>query len=218
MRKQFDSELQLLAEQLIKMAAAAEDAIRSSVKALAEKNAALAEQVIAGDSEVDALEKAIEQQALKIIIKYQPVAQDLRSVTCALKMITDIERIADQASDISSISLKLVNKKYIKEITHIPLMAAHVSGMVKSSVRSFINRDEELARAVIKSDDIADDQFEEIKQELIDYLKKQPESADQILNFMMIAKYLERIGDHAVNISEWVIFDLTGIHKESKIL
>ncbi|MDR2202072.1 MAG: phosphate signaling complex protein PhoU [Clostridiales bacterium] len=218
MRKNFDDDLQGLSGELVKMAAGAEEAIRLSVRALTQKDAELARAVIEGDGAIDDLEKSIESRALKIIIKYQPVARDLRSVTCALKMITDIERIADQASDISSITLKFIGAEYIKDIEHIPAMAAHVCEMVHNSVRSFINRDETLARRIKSDDDVADAHFIAIKDELIAHLKKRPDAAEQILYFMMIAKYLERIGDHAVNISEWVVFDLTGVHKNSRIL
>jgi phosphate transport system protein len=217
-RKQFDLDLEGLSAALYKMAAGAEDAIRLSVRALTQKDGALAQRVIDGDGAIDEQEKSIEQRALKIIIKYQPVARDLRSVTCALKMITDIERIADQAADISSIALKFLDRAYIKRLEHIPAMAAHVTDMVHEGVRSFINRDGTLAKSVIAADDAADGMFVGIKDELISYLREQPDAAEQIVYFMMIAKYLERIGDHAVNIAEWVIFDLTGTHKEVKIL
>lgn len=218
MRKQFDNDLKKLSDELLKMVTGAENAIRLAVRALENKDAALAKQVITGDSEIDELEKSIEQQALKIIIRYQPVAADLRSITCALKMITDIERIADQASDISSITLKMIDEEYIKKIDHIPKMTSHVLEMMKDSVRSYINQDEILARNVIASDDKADGLFSEIRDELVECIKSQPEAAEQIVYFMMVAKYLERIGDHAVNIAEWVIFGMTGIHKNSRIL
>lgn len=200
------------------MAAKAADAINLSIEALTGKNEDLAKTVIAGDTAVDELEKTIEHKALQIIIKYQPVAMDLRFVTSALKMITDIERIADQAADISFITLKLVSEEYLKELKHIPAMAEHISVMVQNSVKSFVNQDIDLARDIIKSDDVADAYFIEIKEELVEHLKSRPEYAEQVIYFMMIAKYLERIGDHAVNIAEWVIFNLTGVHKNSKIL
>jgi phosphate transport system protein len=218
MRKQFDRALNELTNLLVEMAKLSEDAMEKSIHALVNQDEEAAKAVITGDSRIDSLEKEIEQKALSIIIKFQPVAADLRSVTTALKMVADIERIADQATDISSITLKMIGQEYCKKIEHIPLMAKNAVKMVNESVKSFINQDIILAKEVIKSDDIVDDMFSEIRDELILHMKKEPDCAEQVIYFMMIAKYIERIGDHAVNIAEWTIFDLTGIHKNSRIL
>ena len=215
MLKRYGEDLNRLFEELIKMAALATDAVRKSARALTEGDAAAAEEVVRGDDAVDGYEKEIEQNALRIIVKYQPVANDLREVTCALKMITDIERIADQAADIASLSAKIGEAVRYEKVT---AMAAHVASMAESAVNAFVNGDVAAAQATIKSDDVSDALFAEIKDEMCDGLKARPESAEKIIYVMMIAKYLERIGDHAVNIAEWAIFSVSGMYKDSRLM
>lgn len=215
MLKRYGEDLNRLFEELIKMAALATDAVRKSARALTEGDAAAAEEVVRGDDAVDGYEKEIEQNALRIIVKYQPVANDLREVTCALKMITDIERIADQAADIASLSAKIGEAVRYEKVT---AMAAHVASMAESAVNAFVNGDIAAAQATIKSDDVSDALFAEIKDEMCDRLKARPESAEKIIYVMMIAKYLERIGDHAVNIAEWAIFSVSGMYKDSRLM
>ena len=215
MLKRYGEDLNRLFEELIKMAAPATDAVRKSARALTEGDAAAAEEVVRGDDAVDGYEKEIEQNALRIIVKYQPVANDLREVTCALKMITDIERIADQAADIASLSAKIGEAVRYEKVT---AMAAHVASMAESAVNAFVNGDVAAAQATIKSDDVSDALFAEIKDEMCDRLKARPESAEKIIYVMMIAKYLERIGDHAVNIAEWAIFSVSGMYKDSRLM
>ena len=215
MLKRYGEDLNRLFEELIKMAALATDAVRKSARALTEGDAAAAEEVVRGDDAVDGYEKEIEQNALRIIVKYQPVANDLREVTCALKMITDIERIADQAADIASLSAKIGEAVCYEKVT---AMAAHVASMAESAVNAFVNGDVAAAQATIKSDDVSDALFAEIKDEMCDRLKARPESAEKIIYVMMIAKYLERIGDHAVNIAEWAIFSVSGMYKDSRLM
>ena len=215
MLKRYGEDLNRLFEELIKMAALATDAVRKSARALTEGDAAAAEEVVRGDDAVDGYEKEIEQNALRIIVKYQPVANDLREVTCALKMITDIERIADQAADIASLSAKIGEAVRYEKVT---AMAAHVASMAESTVNAFVNGDVAAAQATIKSDDVSDALFAEIKDEMCDRLKARPESAEKIIYVMMIAKYLERIGDHAVNIAEWAIFSVSGMYKDSRLM
>ncbi len=142
-----------------------------------------------------------------------PVASDFRDVSAALKMITDLERIADQAADISEIALQFGDEAYVKKLEHIPLMAKLAIGMVKDGVQSYINRDLETARSLESRDDRVDELFETIKNDLVELIKKDAKTADQAILLMMIAKYLERIGDHAVNIGEWVEYSVTGYHK-----
>lgn len=144
-----------------------------------------------------------------------PVASDFRDVSAALKMITDLERIADQAADISEISLQFKDDKFIKEPEHIELMSKLAIGMVKDGVSSYINRDLDTARGLDKRDDRVDELFEIVKSDLVTLIKKDPENAEQAILFMMIAKYLERIGDHAVNIGEWAEYAVTGYHSQS---
>ena len=215
MLKRYGEDLNRLFEELIKMAALATDAVRKSARALTEGDAAAAEEVVRGDDAVDGYEKEIEQNALRIIVKYQPVANDLREVTCALKMITDIERIADQAADIASLSAKIGEAVRYEKVT---AMAAHVASMAESAVNAFVNGDVAAAQATIKSDDVSDALFAEIKDEMCDRLKARPESAEKIIYVMKIAKYLERIGDHAVNIAEWAIFSVSGMYKDSRLM
>ena len=215
MLKRYGEDLNRLFEELIKMAALATDAVRKSARALTEGDAAAAEEVVRGDDAVDGYEKEIEQNALRIIVKYQPVANDLREVTCALKMITDIERIADQAADIASLSAKIGEAVRYEKVT---AMAAHVASMAESAVNAFVNGDVAAAQATIKSDDVSDALFAEIKDEMCDGLKARPESAEKIIYVMMIAKYLERIGDHAVNIAEWELFQESGSIKDIRLM
>lgn len=218
MRKQYDAELKNLADDLIRMAVLSEEAVEKAVKALVDKDKELAETVIRGDAQIDDFEKVIERQALKVIYKEQPVAEDLRKVSAALKMITDIERVGDQAADICGLVLKMAGQEYCKEIKHIPIMAGIAVKMVSDGVKAYANNDTALAEDIIRRDDLVDELFETVKRELIAILKASPESAEQVVYFMMIAKYIERIGDHAVNIAEWVIFNLTGVHKNTRIL
>ena len=215
MLKRYGEDLNRLFEELIKMAALATDAVRKSARALTEGDAAAAEEVVRGDDAVDGYEKEIEQNALRIIVKYQPVSNDLRVVTCALKMITDIERIADQAADIASLSAKIGEAVRYEKVT---AMAAHVASMAESAVNAFVNGDVAAAQATIKSEDVSHPLFAEIKDEMCDRLKARPESAEKIIYVMMIAKYLERIGDHAVNIAEWAIFSVSGMYKDSRLM
>jgi len=219
MRNKFDQGLEELKIDLIKMGSIVEQAIRRSIRCLVTKNIDEAWVIIEEDDIVDDLEKKIERDSLLLLLKQQPVAKDLRSISAALKMITDMERIGDQAADIAHIVTILSEKgEYIKKLEHIPMMADMAIDMVAKSVKSYVDLDIKLAREVISKDDEVDDLFELIKREFIELIKKDANNGDQAIYFMMIAKYLERIGDHAVNICEWVIFYLTGEHKKSKIL
>lgn len=215
MLKRYGEDLNRLFEELIKMAALATDAVRKSARALTEGDAAAAEEVVRGDDAVDGYEKEIEQNALRIIVKYQPVANDLRDVTGALKMITDIERIGDQAADIASVFLKI--GEAVKD-DDLSAMFAHVADMATAAVNAFVNGDRKLAEKTIALDDRSDEMFASIKDKMCERLKSCPEEAEKIIYIMMIAKYLERIGDHAVNICEWAVFVKTGVYKGSEIM
>lgn len=216
MRSKFDEQLELLNQELIEMGALIENAITSAVKALVEKDVVQARQAIEFDREVDEKEKTIESLCLKLLLQQQPVAKDLRFISAALKMITDMERIGDQATDISEITLLLSNTPYIKKLEHIPEMSNATIKMVNDSIDAFVKRDLALARSVIEYDDVVDDYFDTIKEELISMIRKNPDNSGQAIDLMMIAKYLERIGDHATNIAEWVEFSITGEHKKDK--
>ena len=212
-RNKYESELRLVLNKLIAMCRATELAIEKSVTALKQRDSLLAHEVMDEDKYIDNMEREIEQDCLKILLMEHPVASDFRDISAALKMITDLERIADQAADISEISLQFGNEKFIKEPEHIALMATLAISMVKDGVDSYINRDVETARSLDSRDDRVDLLFETVKSDLIELIKQDPANADQAILFMMIAKYLERIGDHAVNIGEWVEYAATGYHK-----
>lgn len=212
-RTKYENELSSVFDKLISMCHKTELAIEKSINALKHRDNDLAKEVMQEDKIIDNQEREIEQDCLKILLMEHPVASDFRDVSAALKMITDLERIADQAADISEISLQFGSEKYIKEPEHIEMMAKIVSGMVKDGVTSYINRDLDTARGLDKRDDRVDELFLTIKSDLINLIRSDPNNADQAILFMMIAKYLERIGDHAVNIGEWVEYAATGYHK-----
>ena len=177
------------------------------------KDSLLIEDTFRKEKEIDSLERDIEQECLKILLMEHPVAGDFREVSAALKMITDLERIGDNARDICEIALQFNGKTYIKRLEHIPKMAKNAIAMVKDSVQSYIDQDLELARGLDKRDDRVDDLFEIVKKDLILLIKLDSSSADDAIMILMIAKYLERIADHAVNIGEWVDYCITGSHQ-----
>ncbi len=212
MRNKFDKELDLLNKELIEMGNLIESSIKVAITALDEQNIELAKRVIENDKEIDNMERTIEQRCLRLLIQHQPVAKDLRFISAALKMITDMERIGDQAADISEISIRLAEETYLKELIHIPQMAEATIKMVKNSIDSFVNRDIILVKKVIAYDDIVDELFDIIKNELVELIIQDINYKEQSIDFLMIAKYLERIGDHAQNIAEWIYFAITGEH------
>lgn len=212
MRNRFDKELDLLNNELIEMGSLVERAIENAVKTLITKDVEIAKKVIKSDNEIDNMEKTIENRCFKMLLQQQPVAGDLRLISSALKMITDLERIGDQAQDIAEITLLVANEIYIKDITHLPQMANATIKMVGESIDAFVNKDIVLAKEVIEYDDVVDDLFNIIKDELIVLIRENVKNGEQAINFLMIAKYLERIGDHAQNIAEWVVFSITGQH------
>ena len=213
MRNRFDEELAKLKNELIEMGALCEEVIALAAKALTE-NPALAAKVSPIDSEIDKKETDIETLCLRLLLRQQPVAKDLRQISAALKMITDMERIGDQASDIAEMISFLAGKKS-ENAALISDMAEAAIGMVTESVDAFVKSDLELAKKVVSDDDIVDNCFDRVKHELIAKIaenKGGESDAEYALDILMIAKYFERIGDHAVNIAEWVIFSVTGIH------
>lgn len=215
MRRFFDQELEVLNNELIKMGSLVELLIEDSIKSLMTKDRELAKSVISRDDEVDAMEKTIEARCLQLLLKQHPVAGDLRLISSILKMITDLERIGDQSQDIAEISLLLADETFIKKLTHIPQMSEATIKMLKNSIDAFVNKNQELAYEVIVFDDVVDNLFDIVKEELIDLISRDKEKGEQSINFLMIAKYLERIGDHAQNIAEWVLFSITGEHVKS---
>lgn len=213
MRNRFDKELESLNLEIIKMGGLIEESIETAGKGLINQDLEMVTRVNELEIEIDEMEKTIESHCLKLLLQQQPVASDLRVISTALKMITDMERIGDNAKDIADISKFLANQKFIKELIHIPQMIEATISMVKRSVDAFVNKDKELAFQVCKDDDIVDNLFQVIKLELIGKIQENTENGEQAIDLLMIAKYLERIGDHAENIAEWVIFSITGEHK-----
>lgn len=213
LRNKYEKELDEVSNKLIKMCRYTEMAIEKSIKALVNKNTALSKQVIDEDKNINNLEREIEQDCLKILLMEHPFATDFREVSAALKVITDLERIADQAADISELALQMSDQELINKLEHIELMATLAIEMVKDGVQSYINKDIDLAKSLEKRDDKVDELFQEIKNELVEKIKENGNNADQAILIMMIAKYLERISDHAVNIGEWVEYAILGYHK-----
>lgn len=212
-RKKYFVELEEINQKLLLMQKKVISAIQESINALLNKDFLLIEDTFRKEKEIDSLERDIEQECLKILLMEHPVAGDFREVSAALKMITDLERIGDNARDICEIALQFNGKTYIKRLKHIPEMAKNAIAMVKDSVQSYIDQDLELARGLDKRDDRVDDLFEIVKKDLILLIKLDSSSADDAIMILMIAKYLERIADHAVNIGEWVDYCITGSHQ-----
>ena len=215
MRNKFDEQLATLNEELTQMGCLCEQAIALASKALLDKDDKLAREVIAADREVDQKERDVESLCLKLLLRQQPVARDLRQISAALKMITDMERIGDQAADISEIALILKDRD-IEKADHIAQMAAAAIRMVTDSVDAYVRQDLELARSVIHYDDVVDDLFVRIREDLIAKIAADPTCGGEALDLLMVAKYLERIGDHATNIAEWVEFSILGRHPEDE--
>lgn len=216
MRNKFDMQLELLNDQLIHMGELCEVAINKATSALSQGSIGQAKEVIRADEEIDQMEKDIERLCLKLLLQQQPVARDLRQISAALKMITDMERIGDQASDIAEIIIS-EKKSKATDIPKIVKMSEAVAKMVRDSVTAYVKKDLELSRKVMGADDAVDNLFEANKYDLIAYISKHKDQGKEAIDLIMVAKYLERIGDHATNIAEWVEFSITGIHKESQV-
>ena len=215
MRNRFDEQLFELNREIIEMGAMCEEAIASAVKALTTGNLELASSVKTNAGAIDQMERDIESRCMKLLLHQQPVARDLRLISAALKMITDMERIGDQAEDIADIVLSLDGHS-TESLKLIEEMARETIGMVTASVDAFVKKDVELAKQVIKQDDIVDAYFSGAKRGIISMIAENPTDGEFALDLLMISKYFERIGDHATNIAEWVIYSVTGEHKEAK--
>ena len=214
MRNRFEKQLEQLNNELIEMGNMIEHAIQSAVTALIKEDMDQARAAIEYDQEVDRQERDIEALCMKLLLQQQPVARDLRLISAALKMITDMERIGDQAADISEITLMLSKDAYAYDLSLLSQMAMETILMVTHSVDAFVRKDLELAKSVILHDDIVDGLFDDIKRMLIEAIQQKGSNGEQAADFLMVAKYLERIGDHATNIAEWVIYSITGGHDE----
>ena len=213
MRNRFDAQLLQLNRMLIHMGDLCGIAIENATKALQDGNIQMAYDVMTPDAEIDQAERDIERLCLTLLLQQQPVARDLRQISSALKMITDMERIGDQASDIAEI----VVSAQMSEATDFPKiveMSVEVTHMVEDSIKAFVDKNLELAGNVEARDDVVDMMFDSVKNQLIDYIgENQGHAAHKAIDLVMISKYLERIGDHATNIAEWVTFSITGVHE-----
>ena len=212
MRNKFDSQLEKLNLELITMGSLCEDAISASVKGFLDDDDALCRKAVETEDEINRKERDIESICMKLLLEQQPVARDLRVISSALKMISDMERIGDQAYDIAEIA-KFIKNSNVKSKIHIKDMAAAATKMVTDSIESFVKKDVELARAVMAYDDKVDNLFDCVKDELVQLITEDKANGEFCIDLLMIAKYLERIGDHAVNIAEWVEYSITGTHR-----
>ena len=216
-RKQYDEELHRLSSQLVHMAVQAVEAVEQAMTALKTYDKELAQGVLQGDRQINDLEREIEQRCLKLLLMQQPVASDLRQVSATMKMITDIERIGDEAVDIAELALhhQACGIPQIRE--EVLAMAGVACEMVDAAVTSYITDDLALARKTKKRDDQVDQDFVRLRRALGEHLTAHPESLDEVVDYLMIVKYLERVADHGVNLCEWLEFKLTGQHEEANM-
>lgn len=214
MRNRLNHQLTSLHDSLIAMGMLCEEGINTGVEALLTGNSAAAQQAIQCEKDIDQCERDIETLCMKLLLQQQPVARDLRAISSALKMISDMERIGDQAADIAEI-ISHMDMTSIPTAEHIGDMAQSAAKMVTDSVESFVKKDFNMAQSVIQYDDVVDRAFLAVRETLIELLRYNTTSAAQALDLLMIAKYLERIGDHAVNIAQWVIYSITGEYPKS---
>ncbi len=215
MRSRLDEGLKTLNHEMIEMGALCEEVIAMATAALTSGDTALAAQVRPRDKEIDQKERDIESLCMKLLLQQQPVARDLRKISAALKMITDMERIGDQAEDIAEI-ITFLHGRTSEQHTHLKQMAEATIKMVTDSVDAYVKKDTALAQSVIDYDDVVDDAFLQVKGQLISLIATDPKDGEYALDLLMIAKYLERIGDHATNLAEWVIYAVTGVHKSEE--
>lgn len=208
MRSKFDEQLRLLNQEMMYMGTMIEDSIQKAIEALIAQNAQLAEKIMNSDSDVDHEQKKIENICFNLLMQQQPVARDLRVISAAMKMVTDMERIGDHAADISEITIMLSKEPYVLNLDDIKKMASETVIMLIRSIEAYVEKDMNKAQEVIRHDDIVDDLFDKNKADIIELIRHDPEKGEQAADMLMVAKYFERIGDHATNIAEWVIFAL----------
>ena len=210
MREYFDIELANLNNQLIGMGTLVEGAIKNAVEVIANNSRELLEKAREQEELINTSERKIQNHCIRLLLHQAPVANDLREVSSALKMITDLERIGDQAIDIAEVSQYIKSRNNVINVTHIDEMASQASKMVTLAIDAFVKKDVELAKKVSKNDDVIDELFDKVKKETVEIIQRDKALGEEAIDLMMIAKYLERIGDHAVNIAEWVAFSITG--------
>ena len=214
----YENELSQLHQELEDMGRMIETSIEQALSALENLDYSLAKSVVAGDRAIDDIEKVIQARCLSLILKQQPVAKDLREVSTALKVVTDMERIGDHASDIAELVLRFKKKPDLKTVWHIPQMAEEAKIMVRNALQAFVTLNVEAANLVMKQDDVVDGLFDEVKKQVATAFKEHAEDTDEYIDLLMIAKYLERVGDHAVNICEWTEFCKTGELNKIKLI
>lgn len=214
MRTKFDEQLNQLNQELMHMGTMIEEQIQKAVVAFMKQDTELARIIMDNDTDVDREEKKIENICFNLLMQQQPVARDLRTISAAMKMVTDMERIGDHAADISEMTILIADNTYIKQLDHIQKMASETVQMLMKSIQAYVDKDMETAKAVIKSDDVIDELFLEVKQDLIAMIHTNADCGEQATDLLMVAKYFERIGDHATNIAEWVIFALDDKNRE----
>lgn len=210
MREYFDTELANLNNQLIGMGTLVESAIKNAVEIIANNSAELLDKAREQEELINTSERKIQNHCIRLLLHQAPVAHDLREVSSALKMITDLERIGDQAIDIAEVSQYIKSRNNVINVTHIDEMASQASKMVTLAIDAFVKKNFDLAKKVSQSDDVIDELFDKVKEETVEIIQRDKALGEQAIDLMMIAKYLERIGDHAVNIAEWVAFSITG--------
>ncbi|MBQ6685941.1 MAG: phosphate signaling complex protein PhoU [Firmicutes bacterium] len=216
-RNRFNQQLTELNMGLVHMGQLCEEAIGAAVEALSTQDESIAREAISLEKIIDEKEREIQALCLRLLMQQQPVASDLRIISSAMKMITDMERIGDQAADIAEIVIPLVEKEQFTEPRYIEEMAVATRKMVVSSVNAYVDRNVELAKEVIAMDDAVDEKFAKVIGKLTKAIAEHPEQGELALELLMIAKYLERIGDHATNVAEWVVYSITGVHPDAKV-
>ncbi len=214
MRTKFDEQLNQLNQELMHMGTMIEEQIQKAVVAFMKQDTELARIIMDNDTDVDREEKKIENICFNLLMQQQPVARDLRTISAAMKMVTDMERIGDHAADISEMTILIADNTYVKQLDHIQKMASETVQMLMKSIQAYVDKDMEAAKAVIKNDDVIDELFLEVKQDLIAMIHANADCGEQATDLLMVAKYFERIGDHATNIAEWVIFALDDKNRE----
>ena len=218
MRITFEQELENLNESLTEMGTKVEKIIERTFEAFGKNDRDALQKIIGGDGDVDRMEKDIEAKCLSLMLRQQPVAKDLRHISMALKVVTDLERIGDHAVDIAELAMRLDQKDAQSMIEYLPEMVENVKTMLRESINAFVKKDRELARSMEERDDVIDGLFNRVKQEAVKLLKEAGAESDKVVDLLMLAKYLERIGDHAVNVCEWTEFFDTGLVKNVRIL
>ena len=208
MRSKFDEQLVELNHEMIEMGTMIEESIAQAVNALCKKDVELAKKIMEGDEEIDRAQKRIENICFNLLIQQQPVARDLRTITAAMKMVTDMERIGDHAADISEMTISMGKSAYEANLSHINKMASETVLMLNWSIEAYVSKDKQKAKEVIDHDDIVDRLFDETKKDIINLILQNPKDGEEATDLLMVAKYFERIGDHATNIAEWVIYSL----------